>query len=79
MNASFTIKLRKVELLLYTIMFYEISCLTQIPINANFKQNNKGIVIKITKTERIETKLEIHSLKELKLKTELELQNQNEK
>ena len=60
-------------------MFYEISCLTQIPINANLKQNNKGIVIKITKTERIETKLEIHSLKELKLKTELELQNQNEK
>ena len=51
---------------LETYLLKEISCLTQIPINANLK-NNKGIVIKITKTERIKTKLELQSLEELKV------------
>ena len=34
---------------LETCLLKEISCLTQKPINANLKQNNKGIVTKITR------------------------------
>ena len=63
---DFIIKLSSVELLvfniMFNIMFMTTSRLTQVHKNCKLeKQNNKQIIIKITKSERIKTELQLRS------------------